>query len=75
VSAHVSAVFYYLSKDYTLQELDDPRFIRGRSARILYGGREVGVFGEVHPQVLENWGIQVPCTCCEIDLDTLAMES
>jgi len=75
VSAHVSAVFYYLSKDYTLQELDDPRFIRGRSARILYGEREVGVFGEVHPQVLENWGIQVPCTCCEIDLDTLAMES
>lgn len=75
VSAHVSAVFYYLSKDYTLQELDDPRFIRGRSARILCGGREVGVFGEVHPQVLENWGIQVPCTCCEIDLDTLAMES
>ncbi|MGC9311354.1 MAG: phenylalanine--tRNA ligase subunit beta [Sediminispirochaetaceae bacterium] len=75
VSAHVSAVFYYLSKDYTLQELDDPRFIRGRSARILCGGREVGVFGEVHPQVLENWGIQVPCTCCEIDIDTLAMES
>jgi len=74
VAAHVSAVFYYLSKDYSLEELDDPRFISGRSARVIYGDREVGFFGEVHPKVLENWGIQVPCTCCEIDLDTLAME-
>jgi len=74
VASHVSALFYYLSKDYSLDELDDPRFIRGRSARILSGAREVGIFGEVHPQVLENWGIQVPCTCCEIDLDTLLME-
>ena len=74
VSAHVSAIFYYMSKDYTLKELDDPRFIKGRSARIVCGQKEAGVFGEVHPQVLENWGVQVPCTCCEIDLDILSME-
>lgn len=71
VSAHVSAVFYYLSKDYQLEELDDPRFIKGRSAKVMYKGTQAGMFGEVHPQVLENWGIQVPCTCCEIDLDTI----
>ncbi len=71
VSAHVSAVFYYMSKDYQLAELDDPRFIKGRSAKIMYNGAYAGMFGEVHPQVLENWGIQVPCTCCEIDLDTI----
>jgi len=74
VSAHVSAVFYYLSKGYELQELEDPRFIKGRSAKIMYNGRYAGMFGEVHPQVLENWGIQVPCTCCEIDLDTIMEE-
>jgi phenylalanyl-tRNA synthetase beta chain len=74
VSAHVSAVFYYLSRDYELEELEDPRFIRGRSARIICGGKQAGMCGEVHPQVLENWGIQVPCTCCEIDLDTISGE-
>ena len=74
VSSSVSAIFYYLNKEYELVELDDPRFIKGRSAQIVYKGKNVGVFGEVAPQVLENWGIQMPSTCCEIDLDILIME-
>jgi phenylalanyl-tRNA synthetase beta chain len=31
----------------------------------------VGVMGELHPAILENWGIQMPCTAAEIDLDAL----
>lgn len=74
VSSSVSALFYYLNKEYELIELDDPRFIKGRSAQIVYNGKKLGVFGEVSPQVLENWGIQMPATCCEIDLDILMEE-
>ncbi len=74
VNSHVSALFYYISKDYSLKEIDDPRFIKGRSAAIYCGGKKTGVFGEIHPQVLENWGIQMPCTICEIDLDILLSE-
>ena len=70
----MSALFYYLNKEYELIELDDPRFIKGRSAQIVYNGKKLGVFGEVSPQVLENWGIQMPATCCEIDLDILMEE-
>ncbi|MEE8441589.1 MAG: phenylalanine--tRNA ligase subunit beta [Spirochaetia bacterium] len=68
-SSHVSILFYYLSREHELTESDDERFIPGRVATILVGGRPVGVFGEIHPQVLENIGIDVPCTACEIDLD------
>ena len=71
VSSNVSALFYYLNKEFELSELDDPRFIKGRSAKIVYKGKSIGVFGEVAPQVLENWGIQMPASCCEIDLDFL----
>jgi phenylalanyl-tRNA synthetase beta chain len=71
VTSHVSAVFYYLAREYTLEEADDPRFIKGRSARILYRGRAAGIMGEIQPDVLENWGIQMPCACAEIDLDLL----
>lgn len=74
ISSSVSAIFYYLNKEYELVELDDPRFIKGRSAQIVYNGKNVGVFGEVAPQVLENWGIQMPATCGEIDLDILMEE-
>lgn len=71
ISSTVSAVMFYLNKEYTLKELDDPKFIPGRCAVIVSEGRQVGVFGEVHPAVLENWGIQMPSVVCEIDLDLL----
>lgn len=43
-----------------------PWFIKGRGASI--GGNDViaGSFGEIHPQVLENWGIGVPVTAFEL---------
>ena len=36
------------------QESEDERFIPGRAATIVVGGTPVGVFGELHPQVLES---------------------
>ncbi|MCF7929543.1 MAG: phenylalanine--tRNA ligase subunit beta [Spirochaetales bacterium] len=71
INSQISALFFYLSIEYELTELDDPRFITGRAARILAGGTEVGVMGEIHPEVLENWGIQMPCAAAEVDLDLL----
>jgi phenylalanyl-tRNA synthetase beta chain len=71
VNSQVASVLYYLSADYTLAETDDPRFIPGRCARILIHGKPAGIFGELHPAVLENWNIAVPCTAAEINLDAL----
>lgn len=71
ISSHISALFFYLSTDYLLEEIEDPRFIKGRGARVISNGERVGIFGEVHPAVLENWGITMPCTAGEIDLDFL----
>ncbi len=71
VNAVVSAVFFYLNKEYTLKETADSRFIKGRSAEIYYNGMRAGIFGETNPVVLENWGIQMPSSICEIDLDII----
>ena len=73
-AGQLQTLFYYLSREYDVEESGDPRFIPGRTAAVLYKGNKVGVFGELHPEVLENWGITVPCTAGEIDLDAL-MES
>jgi phenylalanyl-tRNA synthetase beta subunit len=27
--------------------------------------------GEIHPRVLENWGIQMPCAAAELLLDLM----
>ena len=71
LASEVSTVLYYLDHKYEVKETDDPRFIAGRQAAIIVGGKQVGVFGEVHPQVLENWQITVPCAAGEIDLEEL----
>ena len=70
-SAHVRVLFYYLNFEYDLVEIEDPRFILGRCAEIRYAGESVGILGEIHPEVLVNWGVTMPCAACEVDLDLL----
>jgi phenylalanyl-tRNA synthetase beta chain len=71
LAGQLQTLFYYLSREYTVEESADSRFIPGRAAALLYQGAAIGVFGEVHPQVLENWGLAVPCTAAEIDIEAL----
>jgi len=70
-AAELQTLFYYLSREYEVEESSDSRFIPGRAAAINYKGKPIGVFGELDPEVLENWGVTVPCTAGEIDLDAL----
>ena len=72
VSSYLYTLMFFLKKEYTLAEVaEDPRFIPGRCARIVVGDTPVGIFGEIHPQVLESWGCSYPVVACEIDLDLL----
>ena len=72
VSSLVNTLMYFLAKEYSLSSLDgDNRFIEGRCAAIMLGETKVGVFGEISPKVLENWGSDMPTIACEIDLDLL----
>jgi phenylalanyl-tRNA synthetase beta chain len=70
-AGQLQTFFYYISREYEVVESDDSRFIPGRAAALIYKGERIGVFGEVHPAVLENWGVAVPCTAGEVDLDAL----
>ncbi|GHV80855.1 phenylalanine--tRNA ligase beta subunit [Spirochaetia bacterium] len=70
-AGQLQTLFYYISREYGVEESSDPRFIPGRAAAILYQGKTIGVFGEIHPELLENWGVTVPCIAAEIDLDAL----
>lgn len=70
VSSLVNTLMYFLAKEYSLASLDgDTRFIEGRCAAVMLGETKVGVFGEISPKVLENWGSNMPTVACEIDLD------
>ncbi len=71
LASEVSTLLYYLDHKYEVKEVTDPRFIPGRQAAIIVNGKQVGIFGEVHPQVLENWAISVPCVAGELNLEEL----
>lgn len=70
-ASEVATILHFLDHQYTVTEADDPRFIPGRQANIMVKGKVVGIFGEVHPAVLENWAITVPCVAGELDIEEL----
>ncbi|MBR5866421.1 MAG: phenylalanine--tRNA ligase subunit beta, partial [Spirochaetaceae bacterium] len=70
-ASEVATLLHFLDHEYVVAEANDPRFIPGRQAQILVNGKSVGIFGEVHPIVLENWAISVPCVAGELDIEEL----
>jgi phenylalanyl-tRNA synthetase beta chain len=68
VYACVDAILHELSIVYTVKESDDPAFIDGRRGDIIAGGKKVGVFGEIHPAVLNAFELEHPVAAFELDL-------
>lgn len=69
--ASVDALLLNLGLQYRITELDHGSFLEGRAASILVGDEQAGIVGELHPQVLENWGIQNPAATFELNAQTL----
>lgn len=57
-----------LGLGYALRAEDLPWYIPGRSAEVLFGDEVVGHVGEVHPAVLESFGIEIPVVSFELNL-------
>lgn len=53
---------------FELKEAKDPAFIEGRCAEVVVGGRTVGIFGEIHPEVLSNFRLEEPVAAAELNL-------
>lgn len=53
---------------YKLIEGEIESFIPGRQAAIMFNDGRKGIIGEIHPKVLENFGLETPVICLEIEL-------
>ena len=71
--ADLEALGKALDIDFKVEALKHDSFIGGRCAAITVGGKKAGFFGEVHPEVLENFGIEEPVLAMEIDLSKIAL--
>lgn len=66
--ALADAVLHELAVKYSVKESDDPVFIDGRRGDIISGGKVIGVFGEIHPAVLNAFDLEHPAAAMELDL-------
>ncbi len=56
---------------FEVRKSSHPFLIEGRQADVYVNGKNAGYIGELHPQVIENFGLLVPVACLEINLDTI----
>ncbi|MBW4829743.1 MAG: phenylalanine--tRNA ligase subunit beta [Clostridiaceae bacterium] len=54
-----------------LREENHPSFHPGRTANIIYKDKVLGVIGEIHPDILENYHIKERVYISELDFDTI----
>ena len=65
-------LLYYLGYPYTLEPIHHPSFLGGRAGQIISQSKAVGLIGELHPEVLEQWQVGMPGVVFELSVDTLA---
>ena len=74
IYAAMDAFCMMMSIPYEVRASDDPAFIEGRSGEIVSNGKVIGVFGEIHPAVLNAFGLEQPTAAFEIDLRDFVAE-
>ncbi len=55
----------------TMETIKHDSFIEGRVAKIMLGKKQIGVVGEIHPQVLSNWSLEMPVAAFELNLEEI----
>jgi len=58
-------------KNWAIKETRHPSFLQGRVAAIYVKGGKIGVVGEIHPEVLNNFELENPTSAFEIDLQRI----
>jgi len=67
----LDALLSSLGLKYKVDEVKHDSFIAGRVARLSVKGKKVAYLGEIHPSVLDNFGLENPVVAFELNLSDL----
>lgn len=56
---------------WQIKETVHPSFLEGRVGKVIVGGVEIGVVGEINPLVLEAWKLENPVAALEVSLQRI----
>jgi phenylalanyl-tRNA synthetase beta chain len=64
----IDALLWELGWNAQYAAIDHPTFVPGRAAAFSVHGKPIGILGEVHPEVLTNFGLTYPVALAEVTL-------
>jgi len=67
----LSSLLSSLNLKYEIEELENESFISGRCGSIKINNKEIAYIGEINPQVLSNFNLDIPASCFELNLNEL----
>lgn len=68
---HLESLFDGLGLTFSIESSDSEFFIKGRSGKVVLDGKEIGEVGEMSPETLSVFNLEMPVVGFEIDLDKL----
>ena len=71
IKSLVESILRDLSVKYEIQSSSSEMFIPGRGAEIVSDGKIIGVFGEIHPEVITNFELRYPVIALELDVEAV----
>ncbi len=67
----VEAIMRDIGITYEIKDFSHPGFVKGRCAEVVVNNKNVGFFGELHPQTISNFKLEHPIIAFEINVDIL----
>lgn len=68
IKSFLSSLLAEMGVEWKLKEKSHPSFIEGRCGTVIAKGKEIGIFGEIHPAVLNNFELEQPVAVFEIEI-------
>jgi phenylalanyl-tRNA synthetase beta chain len=70
VKSTVEAMLHNMGlKAWEIKPVKHASFLEGRAAAILIKRKEIGILGEIHPEVLNNFELENPTSAFELDVE------
>jgi phenylalanyl-tRNA synthetase beta chain len=74
IKSALDAFFMNFGVNWQIRETFHPSFIEGRVGAAIVNGVNVGVLGEIHPQVLGAWKLENPTAAFEVNMRKLVQK-
>lgn len=67
----LDTLFEAITMSYEIVDHVHDSFIKGRVAKIMVKDQRVGIIGELHPQIVTDFALEMPLAVIELDIAAL----